>query len=121
LATFAVPAFNIAQGDNTIGPVTVPALLSSIRFIIDMAAIIPSQPLSPPLSVIAQTSQDGGASWQQEFAFQIIGLLNRNGTQFTDMDVGESMSPPIPAGARLRLLVNSPIAFHSNGGSIITG
>lgn len=121
MATLNVNPFNIQAGLNTIGPATSPAPISVLTFDIDMTEVIALQPLNPPMFVTAQSSIDGGQSFQQEFRLDVTGFgLKKDGTQETRLKVQETLNPPIPAGARVKLLVDSPVAFHSTGGSITT-
>jgi hypothetical protein len=121
MASFPVPAFNIQVGLNTIGPALSPVAISVLTFDIDMAAAVALQPFSPAMLIEAQSSVDAGQSFQLEFRFDITAFgLKKDGTQETRLRVQETIDPPIPAGARVKLLVDSPVAFHSTGGTIAT-
>jgi hypothetical protein len=117
MAAFPVPQFNIVVGPNTIGPITSQTAVSSIQVDLDLAEIRALQPISPPIIFTVQSSIDNGQSWQRQAVIDIDGLgENRDHTPATRMQLG--MSTNIPAGALVRALVESPVAFHSTGGTI---
>ena len=119
MASFPVQGFNIQAGLNTIGPVTSPVAIGVLKFDIDMAELVPLQPLNPPMLITCLSSQNNGQTWDQEFFIDVVTLGQmKDGTVVTRLQPSETITPPIQAGTRVRLLVDSPVAFHSTGGSI---